>query len=311
MPSSHNENDPFQQQVSPVSAQSPQTHPNSNIITRDRDADAPEAVDAAMTPSTFVASPATEYGHAGGTDEDAKEAFTYDKSDKIAVPTAYEYQTSPYPQVVGGQDIGQKPEADPEPSVGASAALSGQEPRSKILGLQKRTFYILLIAACIVIAAAVGGGVGGALASKKSTSTGGTTDPAATNSTPSSTRAGTTTSSSTSSAPGAATATFLNQTSTKSGHFFQGFSETNMAGAYTRIVSEVDGADFAFDVRSYQYIAQNTNCCLSFCTNATREGWLGYVCESRKQNAAADAFSRVFVWCSDKRTDAVARGRCA
>ncbi|OAA37318.1 hypothetical protein BBO_07700 [Beauveria brongniartii RCEF 3172] len=315
MPTSHNENDPFQQ-VSPVSAQSPQTHPSS-IISRDRDADAPEAVDAAMTPSTFVASPATDYGYAGGTDEGAKEAFTYDKSDKIAVPTAYEYQTSPYPQVVGGQDIGPKPEADPERSVGASAALSAQEPRSKILGLKKRTFYILLlIAACVVIAAAVGGGVGGALGSKKSTSTGRTTDPAATNppassSTPSSTRADATTSSSTSSAPSAATATFLNQTSTSSGHFFQGFSETNMAGAYTRIVSEIDGADFAFDVRSYQYIAQNTNCCLSFCTNATREGWLGYVCESRKQNAAADAFSRVFVWCSDKRTDAVARGRCA
>ncbi|PQK17915.1 hypothetical protein BB8028_0009g01140 [Beauveria bassiana] len=311
MPSSHNENDPFQQ-VSPVSAQSPQTHPNSNV--RDRDADAPEAVDAAMTPSTFVASPVTDYSHAGGgTDEGAKEVFTYDNSDKIAVPTAYEYQTSPYPQVVGGHNIGQKPEADPEQSVGAP---SGQKPRPKILGLQRRIFYILLIAACVVIAAAVGGGVGGALGSKKSTSTsGGTTDPAATNppassSTPSSTQANATSSSSTSSAP-SATATFLNQTSTSSGHFFQGFSETNMAGEYTRIVSQVGGADFAFDIRSYQYIAQNTNCCLSFCTNATREGWLGYVCESRKQNAATDAFSRVFVWCSDKRTDAVARGRCA
>ncbi len=84
-----------------------------------------------------------------------------------------------------------------------------------------------------------------------------------------------------------------------------------MTGEYTKVVSEVDGTDFKFDVRSYQFIARNTNCCLSFCTNATKEGWLGYMCESRKQPSATDAFSRVFVWCSDKRTDAVARGRCS
>ncbi|KAJ4163455.1 hypothetical protein LMH87_005183 [Akanthomyces muscarius] len=318
------------QHASPVSALSPHNRTDSS----DRDADAPEAVDPAMTPSTFVASPATDYSHprtatsshADGTDEGAKEVFTYDKSEKIAVPTAYEYQNSPYPQVVGVQNEDHERGGDAEHNVGGAPSKSKKEPQAKILGLKRRTFFILLVIMCVVIAVAVGGGVGGALGSKKSNSSSGTTDSAATNesssvsssttaptSTPSATTPSTsaTKSSSSSSTAPSSTATFLNQTNTDSGHFFQGFSKPNMTGEHTSIVSEVDGADFAFDVHSYQFIARNTNCCLSFCTNATREGWLGYVCESKTQNDAADVFSRVFVWCSDKRTAAVARGRCA
>ncbi|XWW92306.1 hypothetical protein V2A60_000229 [Cordyceps javanica] len=333
MASPRNESDP-RQHVSPVSTQSP----HSPMDSRDRDADAPEAVDAATTPSTFVASPATDYSHprtasshhADGTDEGAKEVFTYDKSEKIAVPAAYEYHSSPYPQVVPGQDDGLRQGEEPDTGRTAGGPVApppgkgGAQPR--ILGLRRRTFFILLVVACVVVAVAVGGGVGGALGSRKSNPGGDAADPAATGSTssatttptpsstpsttPPSSGSATGSSSSTSSAP-SSKPTFLNQTNTDSGHFFQGFAEADMAGAHTDIVTEVDGADFPFDVRSYQFIARNTNCCLSFCKNATKEGWLGYLCESRKQPEATDVFSRVFVWCSDKRTDAVARGRCA
>lgn len=165
------------QHDSPVSALSPQTH----VESVDRDANAPEVVDAARTPSTFVASPATDYSHpSDGTEEGAKEAFAYDKSEKIAVPTAYEYQNSPYPQVVGGQNEGYASGGDTERNVDGAPASSGKETQPKILGLKKRTFYILLVAAFIIIAVAVGGGVGGALGSKKSSSGNGGTDPAAT-----------------------------------------------------------------------------------------------------------------------------------
>lgn len=146
--------------------------------------------------------------------------------------------------------------------------------------------------------------------STSSTTPGSTTAPSSIPSVSSST---TKTSESTSSAASTPTSTakFLNQTNTDSGHFFQGFSKPNMTGEYTDVVSQVDGADFTFNIQSYEYIARNTNCCLSFCKNATEEGWLGYICESRKQDKASDGFSRVFVWCNNKHTDAVARGRCA
>ncbi|KAJ6783606.1 hypothetical protein PWT90_05282 [Aphanocladium album] len=328
------ENDPHQY-VSPVSAVSPQTH----LDGRDRDANAPEVVDVAMTPSTFVASPATDYSHprtassshADGTDEGAKEAVKYDESEKIAVPLANEYQNSPYPQVIGDYTPGQNHEVDAERNAGAPAAPSGEKSQAKIMGLKRRTFFIVLVIVCIIIAVAIGGGVGGALGSKKSQSNSAATEPTASStstsasgsasassttapssstSSTSSTTKSSATKTSTSSAP-SSTAKFLNQTNTESGHFFQGFSENNMAGDYTDIISEVEGADFKFDVHSYEYIAKNTNCCLSFCKNATEEGWLGYVCESRKQNKATDGFSRVFVWCNNKHTNEVARGRCA
>ncbi|KAJ3496479.1 hypothetical protein NLG97_g2626 [Lecanicillium saksenae] len=338
------ENDP-NQHVSPVSALSPQTHFDS----RDRDANAPEVVDVAMTPSTFVASPATDYSHprtatsshADGTDEGAKEAVKYDNTEKIAVPVANEYQNSPYPQVIGDYTPGQKQDADAERNVGAPASSTADQPPAKIMGLKRRTFFIILIIVCIIIAVAIGGGVGGALGSKKShspatepsatrlvvmdktykvikataksrstsSSASGAATASSTTGTPTTTESSST-KSSTSSAP-SSTATFLNQTNTDSGHFFQGFSEVNMTGEYTDIISEVEGADFKFDVHSYEWIAKNTNCCLSFCHNATEEGWAGYVCESKKQNKSSGGFSRVFVWCNNKHTNDVARGRCA
>lgn len=170
--------------ASPVSALSPHSQTDGG----DRDANAPEAVDAAMTPSTFVASPATDYSHpqtaasshADGTDEGAKEVFVYDKSEKIAVPTAYEYHASPYPQVVGGQHVDHNVGDGTGRNEDGALDKSGTKPRTTILGLKRRTFFIVLVIACIIVAVAVGGGVGGALGSKKSNSSSETTDPAAT-----------------------------------------------------------------------------------------------------------------------------------
>ncbi|OAA73293.1 hypothetical protein ISF_00194 [Cordyceps fumosorosea ARSEF 2679] len=300
------------QHVSPVSAPSPQ---QSLPYPHDRDASAPEVVvDAATTPSTIVASPVT-----GNQDEGAKEVLAYDDAGKIAVPAAYEFQSSPPPQVIGvgggGGGGGVPRQEEAERSTGPEDAAAPAPRPFKVLGLKRRTFWILLVVALLVIvAAAVGGGVGGALSSRKPKSTEDTaaTSPTTTDSasTPSSTPPSSSSSSSTTTTP-RPTPTFLNQTDTSSGHFFQGFSQPRMSGSHTGIVSAVGGADFSFDVRSYQFVARNTNCCLSFCRNATSEGWLGYLCESRTQSQAADAFSRVFVWCSDKRSDAYARGRCA
>lgn len=337
--SNNNNNDP-QRHATPVSAVSSPQH--------DREANAPEVVEVAHTPSTFVASPETVHSHqripAGSHGESAddaskeKEVIFFDPTEKVAVPVANEYQTSPSPQVISGPNAVQKADAD------AERASTHTPPTSKILGLRRKVFFIILALVCVIVVAAVGGGVGGALGSKKS-SPGGASRPSSTmyvitvygdiykltsssssgvssastsatnpsrsaTTSPSASTTTTPTKSSTSSAT-KPTATFLNQTDTDSGHFFQGFSELNMTGKYTDIVDQEDGEDFKFNIRSYEWVAKNTNCCLSFCKNDTKEGWVGYVCQSRKQPEASDAFSRVFVWCDNNHTEGFATGRCA
>lgn len=142
----------------------------------DRDANAPEVLNVATTPSTFVASPATNFSHAAtadgsyaaGADDGAKEAVVYDKSEKIAIDLPNEYHNSPYPEVVGGHVDGRRLDVDAERSVANPGASSTKQPSAKILGLKRRTFFIALIAIVLIIVAVIGGAVGGTLGSGKS-----------------------------------------------------------------------------------------------------------------------------------------------
>lgn len=134
----------------------------------DRDASAPEVVDASMTPTTIAGSPATGYSHPSTTSSRdigikdgagaAKEAFQFDGSEKIALPSATEFDSSPYPQVVDGGDA----------SGHGTGQVGDEKSQSKIFGLSRKAFFISLILLCIVAGAAVGGGVARSLALKKS-----------------------------------------------------------------------------------------------------------------------------------------------
>lgn len=167
-----------QHQNNPASIISPMS-PHGNRVSEYSGADAPEVVESSATPSTLVVSPATAYSRQSDVentavnraDDSGKEAVQYDDTEKIAIPTAYEYQHSPYPQVVGDPDVGGKLETDAERAESGRNSSPEKQSPNTILGLKKKTFYILLaVALVVIVAAAVGGGVGGSQGSKKSDS---------------------------------------------------------------------------------------------------------------------------------------------
>ena len=87
------------------------------------------------------------------------------------------------------------------------------------------------------------------------------------------------------------------------GFAFQGFSRDNFSGAYTDIVRKEKGTDFEFDIHSYAWRPLLTSCCLSFCNNATAEGYVGYWCNERNQTSASASFSRIYVWCGNDHSE--------
>jgi hypothetical protein len=118
--------------------------------------------------------------------------------------------------------------------------------------------------------------------------------------------------STTSSAAPTQTVRFLNnQTWPNAYDFaFQGYSRENFTGAATEILTGDGGSsmgkDFQFDLHSYIWIQSISNCCVNFCANSTKQGYLGYRCTPVKKNESSVAVARAFVWCDDTHTDAMA-----
>ncbi|KAK8920346.1 hypothetical protein H634G_02489 [Metarhizium anisopliae BRIP 53293] len=173
----------------------------------------------------------------------------------------------------------------------------------RILGMSKKAFLILVAVTIIVVAAAVGGGVGGAVASSKKPDA---TPASASSSTPAATTSG--------AAPSQTVQFLSNQTWPQGYAFaFQGFSRPNFTGAATRILTGDGGAsaagDFDFDVHSYVWVPNIGNCCVNFCANATRLGYIGYRCTPVRKNESSEAVARAFVWCDDTHSDAIAEAK--
>jgi hypothetical protein len=127
-----------------------------------------------------------------------------------------------------------------------------------------------------------------------------TTTPTTTTSTQSST---------TSSAP-TPSITFLNNQTDPTlfqKYAFQGFSETNFTGKKTSILYEEGFYDFGYNISSYVWIANGTNCCLTFCASKTVD--VGYYCDDRKRPAVQDEFPRLSIWCG--RSNTSLRKKCS
>lgn len=164
--------------VSPVSALSPGHNEYSN-----RDAHAPEL--APGSSPTAVSNLEAEYKRQYlemrdaehppiPNDDTAKEVLSYDESAKMVVPSELDIHGQ-YPQTATGTNppvpwdtttVGDRP---------GQRSVAGGPPapapaQKKILGMNRKGFFILLAVLIIIIAAAVGGGVGGAVASTKSKS---------------------------------------------------------------------------------------------------------------------------------------------
>ncbi|KAK3315689.1 hypothetical protein B0H66DRAFT_269289 [Apodospora peruviana] len=178
------------------------------------------------------------------------------------------------------------------------------DTKKRILGMTRRTFIIVSIVLIAVIGAAVGGGVGGTINSRNSQASTTTTAAAESSSRSSSTPnpTGSTTSSSTTSttstAP-AATVTFLNNQTTGYGLAFQGFEEPNYLGGSTPIIREEGFHDFGFNCKSYVWLPNTTDCCVTFCANATAAGAVGWWCNPRYRagTSTGTGFPRIYIWC--------------
>ncbi|KAH6714898.1 hypothetical protein BKA61DRAFT_734246 [Leptodontidium sp. MPI-SDFR-AT-0119] len=239
---------------------------------------------------------------------------------KMVVPTELEIQGQ-YPQT----SISPDESVPSESTTAAKQAPGAEEPPAKdgkIFGLTRKVFFIILVVLFVVIAASVGGGVGGTVASSRSnkpapattssepsssTSTASTTLQSST-STPAAasitSQSSTSTSTSSSTASASPTATFLNnQTAPANSLAFQGFSETDYQGNATAIIRDEGATNFTFDINSYVWLPNTTACCLSFCTNATQEGLIGWRCDARYQKQSSGSFGRIFVWCGLEHTN--------
>ncbi|EHK26170.1 uncharacterized protein TRIVIDRAFT_142897, partial [Trichoderma virens Gv29-8] len=94
------------------------------------------------------------------------------------------------------------------------------------------------------------------------------------------------------------TPSFLNNQTTSGNTFaFQAFADDTFLGNATAIIDDEGGTDLGFEAHSYVWVPSVSDCCITFCTNATSKGMVGWLCSQRKQPKSSDAFKRVYVWC--------------
>ncbi|KAK4085853.1 hypothetical protein VFPBJ_10723 [Purpureocillium lilacinum] len=200
---------------------------------------------------------------------------------------------------------------DPPPP-GSDAEKEEPKAKGKILGMSRKAFLILIVVLIIIIAAAVGGGVGGAVASSNKSKSDAATTSSSSSAVPSSTPTPSTTSSSaTATSTSEPLPTLLTNQTWPAGpiHAFQGFSRNNYTGQPTKVVTTEGGTDFSFDIHSYIWIPNINNCCVNFCANSTKQGYIGYRCPATNQTDASESVARVFIWCQDSRSDKIAKDK--
>jgi len=180
---------------------------------------------------------------------------------------------------------------------------SEPEPEKRTCGLRRRTFIIVtaVILGIIIVAAAVGGGVGGALAQKSTEASSSTSD----------STGGTSTTGTSSASP---TPTFLNN-QTDENYFkffkFQAFSEPDFQGNKSDIYEEKGFYDLPFNLRSWVWVTNKTDCCVTFCKDKS-DMKDSFWCDSDKRTATKDltGFPRVSLWCGNRLNEESQR-RCS
>ncbi|KAL2753016.1 hypothetical protein ACRALDRAFT_1078027 [Sodiomyces alcalophilus JCM 7366] len=210
---------------------------------------------------------------------------------------------------------------DPHTPVGGAASAGFPPPPTpRICGVKRKTFWILLaVAGVVIIAVAVGAGVGAtrgggggggdaqeqeqepsttpsAASSAEPTATSSSTD--MTSSTPSSTSSTSTSTRTSTSSPAEPTPTFLNETvALPVGTFaFQAFSDVNFTGNYTDVYQAEGFFNFPFDVVSYIWLQNRTDCCINFCEGP--DDYTGYRCDPREQRVASQPFDHLYIGCN-------------
>lgn len=251
--------------------------------------------------------------------ENANHAWDGSERDKYPVI----YDTTPKyvddaPKIEGYGDAASPQPWSPEslqtvsPSTAVATLSKPSEPpqppkdERTIWGLRRRTFFILAgIISIILLAAIIGGAVGGTVTKKSSDSASAEAQSASQQTASSSTKPAATTSqttttssapSSTSSQPTSTLApTLNNSTAPRRGLAFQAFQLTSYLGTASSIIQEEGFHDLNMTAKSYVWMRDDTDCCLTFCTNKTSAS--GYWCDTRYRPDASEGFARVSIWC--------------
>jgi len=185
-------------------------------------------------------------------------------------------RSSPWEQLPAGGDAETSDPRDQPPA---------EDPK-RICGMSRRNFVIAAIAAILVIiAAAVGGGVGASRSSGSSPSPVTTPMP-----TPIPIPLPTPTPTSTPDAQ-----KFLNNGTAPRGLAFQGFTGLNYTGNATNVIQDEGFHDLNIEARSYVWLQDDTNCCLTFCKGLKND--TGWWCNTRFRTNATAEFDRIYIWC--------------
>lgn len=90
--------------------------------------------------------------------------------------------------------------------------------------------------------------------------------------------------------------TFLNnQTYSLPGLAFQAFSGTDYVGNVSDVARDEDFLILLFAANSYVWLPDDTDCCITFCSDGSMA--VGWWRDERHQKDASSAFTRVWIGC--------------
>ncbi|KAK3380919.1 hypothetical protein B0H63DRAFT_560729 [Podospora didyma] len=184
--------------------------------------------------------------------------------------------------------------------------------KPKICGMRRRVFFLVLILVLAVVSAAVGGGVAGSAKARESPGAGPSsapietissrvititsTSPSSSSPRPTSVSTKTLTVTSLAGPTTGPTISFLNNQTSPAGLAFQGFEQPNYGGKSTPVIRDEGFHDLKVGCRSYVWLPDKTDCCVTFCANKTTA--TGYWCDARYRTNASGVFPRIYIWCN-------------
>lgn len=85
------------------------------------------------------------------------------------------------------------------------------------------------------------------------------------------------------------------------GFDFKGWEDSDFTGSSTDVITEKGFIDLPFNVTSYKWRPNDSDCCVTFCQgNETSVGWR---CTDFEREEATAKFGRIFVGCGDDKTE--------
>lgn len=91
------------------------------------------------------------------------------------------------------------------------------------------------------------------------------------------------------------------------GFDFKGWQDPNFTGLSTDLITEKGFVNLPFNVTSYKWRPNDSDCCITFCQG--KEKGVGWRCTSFERDESTAEFGRIFVGCGDDKTEE--RSRCS